>query len=80
MIDCEFDPGRRFGDNTTLLGKTSTSKECWIRVKEFNHEANGVIWKAFNTMAGGEGNCFAVFETTYIVDENPAYQSCILKG
>ena len=80
MIDCQYESGRRFGEKTMLLGRTSTSTECWMRVKEFDHEANGVIWQSSNTMTGGEGRCFAVFDTTYIVDENPAYQSCIIKG
>ena len=62
------------------MGEASSARECLIRVRNFDYEANGVTYQSSDRMIGGAGNCFAEFNSTYIVDENPAYESCILKG
>ena len=54
--------------------------ECAIRAKEHDYKVNGVNWQEYNTMTGGEGNCFALIKSTHITDETPAFKSCIFKG
>ena len=63
-----------------FLGQTSSSLECAIRAREHDYKVNGVNWQEYNTMTGGEGNCFALIKSTYIADETPAFKSCIFKG
>ena len=80
MLDCQFGTGRRKGKKSIFLGQTSSSLECAIRAKEHDYKVDGVNWQEYNTMIGGEGNCFALIKSTHITEDTPAFRSCIFKG